>query len=169
MLRGDGCDFGRQGDGRFSDERCIAGTGAAVSGDEAGCAALGSGGGTGMVRGNGVGCGNGGGIGPCLGNGGGIGMVRDNDVGFGRQCVGAGCTALLGCSAATCGRGCVAARTLWLHASLDDGDACTTASSCAAAVIRLGAARDARADSDAPTYCSASVEQYVLTVETMGV
>ena len=40
MLRGDGCDFGRQGGGRFSDERCIAGTGAAVSGDEARCAAL---------------------------------------------------------------------------------------------------------------------------------
>ena len=51
MLRGDGCDFGRQGGGRFSDERCIAGTGAAVSGDEAGCAALGSGDGTGVVRG----------------------------------------------------------------------------------------------------------------------
>ena len=51
MLRGDGCDFGRQEDGRFSDERCIAGTGAAVSGDEAGCAALGSGDGTGVVRG----------------------------------------------------------------------------------------------------------------------
>ena len=157
-----------------------------MSGGEAGCVALlgssadilepcvGNGGGTGSGggTGNGGGTGSGGGTAisePCLSNGGGIGMVCGHGFGFGREGVGAGCTALLGCSAATCGRGCVAARTLWLHGSLGDGDACTTASSCAAAVIRLGAARDARADSDAPTYCSASVEQYVLAVETMGV
>ena len=57
---------------------------------------------------------------PCLSNGGGIGMVCGHGFGFGREGVGAGCTALLGCSAFTCGRGCVAVEALWLNASLDD-------------------------------------------------
>ena len=119
MVRGDGFGFERQGGDRFSDERCIARTGAAVSGDEAGCAALGSGGGTGSGGETII-------VEPCLGNGGGIGMVRGHGFGFGRQGVGAGCTALLGCSAATCGRGCVAVKALWLNESLDDEEACTT-------------------------------------------
>ena len=69
---------------------------------------------------------------PCLGNGGGIGMVRGHGFGFGGEGVGAGCTALLGCSAATCGRGCVAVEALWLNESLDAEEACPTASSCSA-------------------------------------
>ena len=122
---GSGGGFGRQGGDRLSDERCIAGTGAAVGGDEAGCAALGSGGGTGGGGGTVI-------SEPCLGNGGGIGVGREHGVGFGREGVGAGCTTLLACSAATCGRGCVAVEALWLNESLDDEEACPTASSCSA-------------------------------------
>ena len=55
------------------------------------------------------------------GFGAGFGMVRGNGIGFGIEGVGAGCTALRGgCSAFTCGRGCVAVEALWLNASLDD-------------------------------------------------
>ena len=58
---------------------------------------------------------------PSRRNGGGFGMVRGNGIGFGIEGVGAGCTALRGgCSAFTCGRGCVAVEALWLNASLDD-------------------------------------------------
>ena len=125
MVRGDGFGFGRQGGDRLSDERCIVGTCAALGGDETGCAALGSGGGTGDGGGTVV-------SEPCLGNGGGIGVVRGHGVGFGGEGVGAGCTTLLACSAATCGRGCVAVEALWLNESLDAEESCPTASSCSA-------------------------------------
>ena len=71
-------------------------------------------------------------------------MVRGHGVGFGGENVGAACTTLLPCSAATCGRDCVAVEALWLHESLDAEEACPTASSC-----------------------SASVKQCVLAVETI--
>ena len=45
---------------------------------------------------------------------------RHGGGGFGIEGVGAGCTALLGCSALSCERGCVAVEALWLYASLDD-------------------------------------------------
>ena len=83
------------------------------------------------------------------------GMVRGHGFGFGGQGIDAGCTALLGCSAGTCGLGCAAVEALCssccdcLNGSLDDEEACTAANLCAAAVIRLDAARDARATSDA--------------------
>lgn len=101
------------------------GTCAALGGDETGCAALGIGGGTGGCGGTVI-------SEPCLGNGGGIGVGREHGVGFGRECVGAGCTTLLACPAATCGRGCVAVEALWLNESLDAEEACPTASSCSA-------------------------------------
>ena len=119
-----------------------------VSDAEAGCVALlgssadilepcvGNGGGTGSGggTGNGGGTGSGGGTAisePCLSNGGGIGMVCGHGFGFGREGVGAGCTALLGCSAFTCGRGCVAVEALWLNASLDDEE-------CVLETMRVG-------------------------------
>ena len=68
---------------------------------------------------------------PSRRNGGGFGMVRGIGVGFGIEGVGAGCTALLGCSAFTCGRGCVAVEALWLNASLDDEE-------CVLETMRVG-------------------------------